>query len=71
MGNRFEDHFTIGAEDESEYPVGGRMLRAHVDEHFFRLDIGLNVQIRLGDVGAGGGGHGKLNFSCGNTFYLG
>ena len=35
------DDFTVGAQHQSQYPVGAGMLRTHIDQHF----IGANIEL--------------------------
>ena len=42
----FEHHLAVGAQDDAQHAVGGRVLRAHVDEHLFGLHVDVLIQPR-------------------------
>ena len=40
----FEHHLAVGAQDDAQHAMGGRMLRAHVDEHLFGLHVDIFIE---------------------------
>lgn len=55
MRRGFEDHFAIGAENDAQHAVSGRVLRPHVDEHLLGGDIAHAIRL-AGSENEGAGG---------------
>src|SRR6185503_4649711 len=76
VGNRLQHHLAVGTQHDSQHAMRGRMLRAHVDEHFLRLHVQLLItaagQQRIIDgAELWCGFNGWLRWRCGTHFSSG